>query len=179
VEPGGFEPPTFPVSPGRAQQLFDKSAVLLPFNVILPLHHVASAWKLLEVPQFPRASIFDCLGVVRLMISNTLFQMFGLPNIESAGGFTLEDVNEIGHKITGGDYGNVLAFFFGGAGGIRTPDLLDAIEARSQLRHGPTGMEMIKNCSILATRGQTRNRRRIHLASKLPDARSRHWLASD
>jgi len=27
----------------------------------------------------------------------------------------------------------------GGAGGIRTPDLLDAIEARSQLRHGPTG----------------------------------------
>jgi hypothetical protein len=29
--------------------------------------------------------------------------------------------------------------FFGGAGGIRTPDLLDAIEARSQLRHGPTG----------------------------------------
>ena len=27
---------------------------------------------------------------------------------------------------------------FGGAGGIRTPDLLDAIEARSQLRHGPT-----------------------------------------
>ena len=28
---------------------------------------------------------------------------------------------------------------FGGADGIRTHDLLDAIEARSQLRHGPTG----------------------------------------
>src|SRR5882724_1399291 len=28
---------------------------------------------------------------------------------------------------------------FGGAEGIRTLDLLDAIEARSQLRHGPTG----------------------------------------
>ena len=28
---------------------------------------------------------------------------------------------------------------FGGAEGVRTPDLLDAIEARSQLRHGPTG----------------------------------------
>ena len=27
----------------------------------------------------------------------------------------------------------------GGAGGIRTPDLLDAIEARCQLRYGPTG----------------------------------------
>jgi hypothetical protein len=28
---------------------------------------------------------------------------------------------------------------FGGADGIRTHDLLDAIEARSQLRHSPTG----------------------------------------
>jgi hypothetical protein len=27
---------------------------------------------------------------------------------------------------------------YGGADGIRTHDLLDAIEARSQLRHGPT-----------------------------------------
>ena len=31
---------------------------------------------------------------------------------------------------------------FGGADGIRTHDLLDAIEARSQLRHGPTGEEI-------------------------------------
>ena len=31
-----------------------------------------------------------------------------------------------------------LEFEFGGADGIRTHDLLDAIEARSQLRHGPT-----------------------------------------
>jgi hypothetical protein len=73
------------------------------------------------------------------MISNTLLQMFGLPNIESASRFALEDVNEIRHKNSGGDDRNGLAFFFGGAGGIRTPDLLDAIEARSQLRHGPTG----------------------------------------
>ena len=27
---------------------------------------------------------------------------------------------------------------FGGPGGIRTPDLLNAIQTRSQLRHGPT-----------------------------------------
>ena len=36
---------------------------------------------------------------------------------------------------------------FGGADGIRTHDLLDAIEARSQLRHGPTG-ELPFNASI-------------------------------
>jgi hypothetical protein len=34
----------------------------------------------------------------------------------------------------------------GGAEGVRTPDLLDAIEARSQLRHGPT---LRKNDAIL------------------------------
>ncbi len=31
--------------------------------------------------------------------------------------------------------------YFGGADGIRTHDLLDAIEARSQLRHGPTELQ--------------------------------------
>jgi hypothetical protein len=30
----------------------------------------------------------------------------------------------------------------GGADGIRTHDLLDAIEARSQLRHGPTALQV-------------------------------------
>jgi hypothetical protein len=33
---------------------------------------------------------------------------------------------------------------FGGAGGVRTRDLIDAIDARSQLRYGPTG----KTCSV-------------------------------
>jgi hypothetical protein len=35
-----------------------------------------------------------------------------------------------------------VAKIIGGADGIRTHDLLDAIEARSQLRHGPTGEEI-------------------------------------
>ncbi len=48
-----------------------------------------------------------------------------LSTIEAAGGFALQDVEEI-HGV------------FGGADGVRTHDLLDAIEARSQLRHGPT-----------------------------------------
>src|SRR5258708_24666837 len=41
-------------------------------------------------------------------------------------GFALHDVEEI-HRCE-----------IGGADGVRTHDLLDAIEARSQLRHGPT-----------------------------------------
>ena len=34
----------------------------------------------------------------------------------------------------------------GGADGIRTHDLLDAIEARSQLRHGPTARKNFNRC---------------------------------
>ena len=50
----------------------------------------------------------------------------------------------------------------GGADGIRTHDLLDAIEARSQLRHGPTECgKQLKNCSILAAHGQTTNTQRF------------------
>ncbi len=37
---------------------------------------------------------------------------------------------------------------FGGADGIRTHDLLDAIEARSQLRHGPTELPKVYHRSI-------------------------------
>jgi hypothetical protein len=37
----------------------------------------------------------------------------------------------------------MMEVFSGGADGIRTHDLLDAIEARSQLRHGPTGVMTI------------------------------------
>ena len=33
-------------------------------------------------------------------------------------------------------------YWNGGADGIRTHDLLDAIEARYQLRHGPTARQM-------------------------------------
>jgi hypothetical protein len=43
---------------------------------------------------------------------------------------------------------------FGGADGIRTHDLLDAIEARSQLRHGPTGKE--RQLTFIAPRSAQR-----------------------
>jgi hypothetical protein len=41
-------------------------------------------------------------------------------------------------KLAGLKGGGKKLFEIGGADGIRTHDLLDAIEARSQLRHGPT-----------------------------------------
>jgi hypothetical protein len=48
---------------------------------------------------------------------------------------------------------------FGGADGIRTHDLLDAIEARSQLRHGPTGSS--SDVSIRAPASSMRGRQSV------------------
>ncbi len=127
VEPMGFEPTTFPVLPGRAQQAFYETAVLLPLDVVLPFHCFTPRRIFFEMSQLPRASILDRLGVVRLVISNALLQMLRLTNVVPTCRFTLKDVNVVVHGRT-----------IGGADGIRTHDLLDAIEARSQLRHGPT-----------------------------------------
>ena len=50
----------------------------------------------------------------------------------------------------------------GGADGIRTHDLLDAIEARFQLRHGPTGRMSFYNTGV--GQGQTRRCTSLHWA---------------
>ena len=61
------------------------------------------------------------------MVSQALLNVLSLPDVVMIRTLTLEDIHLVRH-----------ALYFGGADGIRTHDLLDAIEARSQLRHGPT-----------------------------------------
>ena len=60
------------------------------------------------------------------MVTDSFYKILGLSNVVTTGGLTLKNVNEECHRG------------FGGADGVRTRDLLDAIEARSQLRYGPT-----------------------------------------
>ena len=60
------------------------------------------------------------------MVSHSFYKILGLSNIIATGGLTLKNVNKKCHRG------------YGGADGVRTRDLLDAIEARSQLRYGPT-----------------------------------------
>ena len=52
------------------------------------------------------------------------------------GGYTMlfSSIHKRKHSNKLSNYGGGI----GGAGGVRTRDLLDAIEARSQLRYGPT-----------------------------------------
>ena len=59
----------------------------------------------------------------------------------------------------------------GGAGGIRTPDLLDAIEARCQLRYGPT----VGRIHFIAS-SVRRSKRAANIA---PSSRRCHCLPGD
>jgi hypothetical protein len=69
-----------------------------------------------------------------------------LSDVVAHGRFALQDVDVENHQRLDG-----------GADGIRTHDLLDAIEARSQLRHGPTVRQgQLSFYSIPGARRQTR-----------------------
>ena len=94
---------------------------------LLAAYGLASREVRLGVNELPGASTPEGFRIARFMVSKPFFRVFRRPGVVAARRFTLEDLDEKRH---GGDCG--------GAGGIRTPDLLDAIEARCQLRHGPT-----------------------------------------
>ena len=75
----------------------------------------------------PRSAVFQGFWVVGVVVGEALAHILCVTDVETACGLTLEEIQEI-HR-----------YEIGGADGVRTHDLLDAIEARSQLRHGPTG----------------------------------------
>src|SRR5882724_504834 len=126
VEPMGFEPTTFPVSPGRAQQLRNHPVILPGFELPFAAHRFAARFVQFGKNEPPWTAVFQGFGVVGVVVREALGNVLRLSNVEAAGRFALEDV-EVIHRCE-----------FGGADGVRTHDLLDAIEARSQLRHGPT-----------------------------------------
>ena len=123
----GFEPTTFPVSPGRAQQPIKHSAIFPGFELAFTKHCFTARFVLFGVDEPPGSAVFQGFRVVGVVIGDALGHVLRLADVEATGGFALEDV-EVKHR-----------YEFGGADGVRTHDLLDAIEARSQLRHGPTG----------------------------------------
>ena len=126
MEPAGFEPATFPVSPGRTDKLFQIAPVLLPLDLDFSSNGFWTSCVLLEIDYLPRTSILECSRIVGVMVGESLLEILRLANIVAPCYLTLENV-DVEHGES-----------FGGAGGVRTRDLLDAIEARSQLRYGPT-----------------------------------------
>ena len=73
------------------------------------------------------SAILQGFGIVGDVVGEPLRHILALANIKPTRRIALKDV-EVKHR-----------YEIGGADGVRTHDLLDAIEARSQLRHGPTG----------------------------------------
>ena len=59
VEPMGFEPTTFPVSPGRAYQFFNHAAVFPGFELPFPAHCFFASRKFLCINQFPGSAILQ------------------------------------------------------------------------------------------------------------------------
>ena len=126
MEPQWFEPTTFPVSLGRAQQLLNHPSIFPGFELPLTEHRFATRFVLLRVNELPGAAIFQGFRVVGVVVGKPLRHLLALANIKATRRIAVKNV-EVKHR-----------YEIGGADGVRTHDLLDAIEARSQLRHGPT-----------------------------------------
>src|SRR5882724_168465 len=155
VEPMGFEPTTFPVSPGRAQQLRNHPVILPGFELPFAAHRFAARFVQFGKNEPPWTAVFQGFGVVGVVVREALGNVLRLSDVETAGRFALEDV-EVIHR-----------YEFGGADGVRTHDLLDAIEARSQLRHGPTEVR-----KYFSTRWRGRRRKAAPTHSRFSAVRS-------
>ena len=88
----GFEPTTFPVSPGRAQQFLNHSAIFPGFELAFTNHCFAARFVLFGVDEPPGSAIFQGFRVVGIVVGEALRYVLRLANIEATGGFALEDV---------------------------------------------------------------------------------------
>jgi hypothetical protein len=84
VEPMGFEPTTFPVSPGRANQLFDQGSILPGLDLALPADSFSASRISFAVNELPWATILQRFRVTRVVIGNALLDVLRLTNVKSA-----------------------------------------------------------------------------------------------
>src|ERR1700674_3858411 len=94
----GFEPTTFPVSPGRAHQTLDHCPIFPIFEFAFPSHRCATRGVFFLEDQLPGATVLQGFRVIRVVVSEAFFDVNGLANIVAIRGLALEDVNVEGHK---------------------------------------------------------------------------------
>src|ERR1700719_893631 len=122
VEPMGFEPTTFPVSPGRAQQLFDHPAIIPGFELPLAQDRFTTSFVLFGVNEPPGSAVFQGFRVVGVVVGEALGHVLRLSDVETACGFALKNVKVI-HR-----------YEIGGADGVRTHDLPGFTGTRSTIK---------------------------------------------
>jgi hypothetical protein len=93
VEPAGFEPATFPVSPGRAQQLLDEVSILLPLDLRFASDGFTPRGIFLRINKLPGSAIPQSKRVIGVVIGDSLGQILCLPDIIPPAGFALEDID--------------------------------------------------------------------------------------
>ena len=134
VDLEGFEPSTSPVPhrsalptklrPSLSNEVVEQGPTFLrlqpPFMLAGPL----PVGVFLSVHQFPRPHVLRRLHLPLVMLLKSTLHRVGLPDVVTPVPLALDNVH-------------VKQWRPGGPGGIRTLDLLNAIEARSQLRHRP------------------------------------------
>jgi hypothetical protein len=92
VELMGFEPTTFPVSPGRAYQPLDHRPVFPGLDLPLAANGLGAGRKIFCVHQLPGTPMLQRLGVICLVVGDSCWQVFGLPDVIPARGITLQYV---------------------------------------------------------------------------------------
>ena len=68
----GFEPTTFPVLPGRAQQALDEAAIFLALDVLLAADSLAPRSKRFVVDKLPGAAATQCKRIICVVVRDPL-----------------------------------------------------------------------------------------------------------
>ena len=88
----GVRTTTFPVSPGRAQQLRNHPVILPGFELPFAAHRFATRFVLFGINEPPWTAVFQGFGVVGVVVGEPFWNVLRLTDIEASGGFALEDV---------------------------------------------------------------------------------------
>ena len=97
VEPAGFEPATFPVSPGRAQQLLDEALILLLLDLRFASNGLTPGSVLRRVNELPWTAVLQCKRVVGVVAGDSLGKILSLSYVVAPARFALKNVDVESH----------------------------------------------------------------------------------
>jgi hypothetical protein len=99
VELMGFEPTTFPVSPGRADKLLNHCKIFQGLAFALATNGLCARGIIFSVNQLPRSAILQRLGVISLVVGDSCWQVFRLADVKAARGITLQYIEMKRHAL--------------------------------------------------------------------------------
>ena len=123
----------------------------LGFQFPFSPHRFRPRLELLIVTQYKRSSPMCRLHIARIVSSESLYEIICLPCVECSLRLACENVNIESHSYT------LHSKNFCGAEGDRTPDLVNAIHALSQLSYSPNELKTIYEDALLKSTNDREN----------------------